>query len=82
VIPSIDARLAVAYTFAPGNYGLITVEAGYRAAVYFDAVNQYALTNVPTALTLPPNGIYLATAQHLLTNFTDQGPYLKASWLW
>jgi Legionella pneumophila major outer membrane protein precursor len=81
VIPSIDARLAVAYTFAPSNYGLLKVEAGYRAAVYFDAVNQYALTNVPTALTLPPNGIYLATAQHLQTNFTDQGPYLKASWL-
>jgi hypothetical protein len=40
--------------------------------VYFDAINQYSLTIVPTALVLPPNGIYLATAQHLQTNFTDQ----------
>jgi hypothetical protein len=81
VVPSIEAKLAAAYTFAPSEYGLLRVEAGYRAAVYFDAINQYSLTQVPTALVLPPNGIYLATAQHLQTNFTDQGPYLKASWM-
>jgi hypothetical protein len=80
VIPSIDARLATAYTFAPSAYGLFKVELGYKAAVYFDAVNQYALTNVPTSLTLPPVGIYLATQQHLQSNFTDQGPYVTASW--
>ena len=49
-------------------------------AVYFDAVNQYVLTNVPTSLTLPPVGIYLATQQHLQSNFTDHGPYVTASW--
>src|SRR6201999_2075918 len=54
VIPSIDARLATAYTFPAGNYGLFRVEAGYRAAVYFDVINQYALTRVPTSLMLPP----------------------------
>jgi hypothetical protein len=81
VIPSIEAKLAAAYTFAPSSYGLFRVEAGYRAAVYFDAVSEYAMTQVPTGLTLPPNGIYLATQQHLQTSFTDQGPYLKASWL-
>jgi Legionella pneumophila major outer membrane protein precursor len=81
VVPSIDARLATAYTFAPTTYGLFKVELGYKAAVYFDAVNQYALTNVPTSLTLPPVGIYLATQQHLQSNFTDQGPYVTASWL-
>ncbi len=80
VVPSIDARLATAYTFAPSDYGLFKVEVGYKAAVYFDAVNQYALTNVPTSLTLPPVGIYLATQQHLLSNYTDQGPYVTASW--
>ena len=80
VIPSIDARLATAYTFAPSDYGLFKVEVGYKAAVYFDAVNQYALTNVPTSLTLPPVGIYLATQQHLQSNFTDHGPYVTASW--
>jgi len=80
VVPTIDARLATAYTFAPTAYGLFKVELGYKAAVYFDAVNQYSLTNVPTSLTLPPVGIYLATQQHLTSNFTDQGPYVTASW--
>jgi Legionella pneumophila major outer membrane protein precursor len=79
IVPSIDARLATAYTFAPSSYGLFRVELGYKA-VYFDAVNQYALTNVPTSLTLPPVGIYLATQQHLQSNFTDHGPYVTASW--
>jgi hypothetical protein len=80
IVPSIDARLATAYTFAPTAYGLFKIELGYKAAVYFDAVNQYSITNVPTSLTLPPVGIYLATQQHLQSNFTDQGPYVTARW--
>ena len=81
VIPSIDARLATAYVFPPSNYGLFRVEMGYQAAVYFNAVSQYSLTSVPTAPMIPPVGIYLATAQHLQSNFTDQGPYVTGSWL-
>jgi hypothetical protein len=81
VIPSIDARLATAYTFAPGNYGQFKVEVGYRAAIYFDAISEYSLTQVPTNLTLPPTGVYLATAEHLHSSFTNQGPYVTASWL-
>jgi hypothetical protein len=81
VIPSIDARMATAYSFPPSNYGQFKLEAGYRAAVYFDAVSQYSLTQVPTGLVLPPTGVYLATAEHLRSNFTTHGPYLTASWL-
>ena len=80
IVPSIDARLATAYTFMPTSYGLFKVELGYKAAVYFDAVNKYELTNVPTSLTLPPVGIYLATQQHLTSNYTNHGPYVTASW--
>jgi hypothetical protein len=80
VIPSIDAKLATAYTFAPSQYGQFRVELGYQAAVYFNAVNQYALTQVPTSLMLPPVGVFLATQQHTQSNFTDQGPYVTGSW--
>jgi hypothetical protein len=80
VVPSVNARLATAYTFPPSDVGLFKVEAGYRAAVYFNAVSQYSMTQVPTGLMLPPNGIYLATAQRLQSNFTDQGPYVTGSW--
>jgi hypothetical protein len=81
VTPSIDARLATAYAFPSGNYGQFKLEAGYQAAVYFNAVSQYSLTQVPTGLTLPPTGVYLATAEHLRSNFTAHGPYLTARWL-
>jgi hypothetical protein len=80
VIPSIDARLATAYSFPASDYGQFKVELGYQAAVYFNAVSQYSLTQVPTSLTLPPVGVYLATAQHLQSNFTTQGPYVTGSW--
>ena len=80
VVPSIDARLATAYTFPSSNYGQFKIELGYQAAVYFNVVSQYGLTQVPTALILPPVGIFLATEQHLQSNFTDQGPYVTGSW--
>jgi hypothetical protein len=81
IVPGIDTRLAVAYMFPPSNYGQFKVELGYRAAVYFDAVSEYALTQVPTSLTLPPTGVYLATQEHLRSSYTVQGPYLTGSWL-
>ena len=81
VVPSIDARLATAYAFPANNYGQLKIEIGYQAAVYFDAVSHYSLTSVPTAPMIPPVGIFLSTAQHLQSNFTDQGPYVTGSWL-
>jgi hypothetical protein len=71
--------LATAYTFPLTTYGLFKFEIGYQAAVYFNAISQYSLTQVTT--TLPPVGVFLATEQHSQSNFTDQGPYLTGSWL-
>jgi hypothetical protein len=81
VVPSFDARLGTAYTFAPGNYGQFKIEVGYQAAVYMNAVNHYALTQVSVPPAPASVGVFLATAQHLQTNFTTQGPYLTAGWL-
>jgi hypothetical protein len=81
VVPSIDARLATAYAFPANNYGQFKIEVGYQASVYFDAVSHYSLTSVPTAPMIPPVGIFLSTAQHLQSNFTDQGPYVTGRWL-
>jgi hypothetical protein len=78
VIPSIDARLATAYNFAPSTYGQFKIEVGYQAAIYFNAISQYSLTQVTT--TVPPVGVFLATEQHSQSSFTDQGPYLTGSW--
>ena len=81
VVPSIEAKLATTYAFPPSDYGQFKVELGYRAAIYFNAVSSYSFTQVPTNLTLPPTGVYLATVDHQYSNFTNQGPYVTASWL-
>jgi hypothetical protein len=80
MIPSIDARLATAYSFPATDYGRFRIELGWQASVYFNAVNYYSMTQVPTALVVPAVGIYLATQQRLQSDFTDQGPYLMGSW--
>jgi hypothetical protein len=78
VVPSIDARMAVAYTFPSGSYGQFKLEAGYKAAVYFDAISNYALTQIST--TIPVTGVFLATEQHSFSNFTNHGPYMTGTW--
>ncbi len=80
VVPSIHAKLATAYAFPSSSYGQLRIEAGWQASVYFNVVSQYALTSVPTAPVIPPVGIFLATAQRVQSNFTDQGPYVTGSW--
>lgn len=80
VVPSIDGKVGVAYAFPPTNYGALKLELGYRVATYFDAVNQYEITNVATSPLA--GGVYLATERQLQTNLTVQGPYLQASWAW
>jgi hypothetical protein len=80
VVPSFDARLGTAYTFSPSNGGQLKIEVGYQAAVYMNAVNHYALTQVSIPPAPASVGVFLATAQHLQSNFTTHGPYLTAGW--
>ena len=81
VIPTVDTKLAIAHAFAPTSYGQFKVEAGYQAAVYFNANTQNQLSNVlPQLDTFAPTGIYLATANHTQNNFFVQGPYISGKW--
>jgi hypothetical protein len=77
-VPSIDARMAIAYSFPSGSYGQFKLEAGYKAAVYFDVISNYTLTQIST--TIPVTGVFLATEQHSFSNYTNQGPYLTGTW--
>jgi hypothetical protein len=81
LIPSFDAKLGTAYTFPPNYYGRFKIEAGYQAAIYLNAINQYALTEVAVSPVASSVGVFLATAQHLQSNFMTQGPYMTANWL-
>lgn len=78
MIPSIDSRLAIAYSFSSSSHGQFKLEAGYKAAVYFNAVSDYAVTQITT--TTPVVGVFLATEQHTFSNFTNQGPYMTGTW--
>jgi hypothetical protein len=80
VVPGFDAKLGTAYAFTPGSYGQFKVEVGYQAAIYMNAVNQYALSQVAVPPAPASVGVFLATAEHLRNTFTTHGPYLTGSW--
>jgi hypothetical protein len=80
VVPGFDTRLGTAYTFPPSNAGQLKIEVGYQAAVYMNAINHYALSQVSVPPAPASVGVFLATAQHLQSTFTTQGPYLTAGW--
>ncbi len=81
VIPGIDSKLGVGYTFCGHECGRFRIEAGYQAAVYVDAVSQYALSEVVTPPVDQSVGVYLRTAERVQSNFTVHGPDLTASWV-
>ncbi len=82
VIPGIDARLGASYAIPLGRFGVLKCEAGYQAAAYLGAVNQYSLTEVQNSLTLPYEGnaaVFLRTAVEYQSNFLVHGPYGRLS---
>jgi hypothetical protein len=81
LVPSLDARMALAYAFPPTRYGQFRIEAGYEAAIYVNAINAYSLTQVATPPVVGTVGVFLATAERTQSNFTVQGPYVKGSWV-
>jgi hypothetical protein len=80
VVPSFDAKFGTVYAFAPTNYGQFKIEVGYQAAVFMNAINQYALSQVAVPPAPASVGVFLATANHLQSNFTTHGPYVTGSW--
>lgn len=82
VVPSIDARLGASYTLPAGRFGSFKCEAGYQAAVYFNAVSQFTISEVldsltETAETSQFSGVFLRTASEQQSNFLMHGPYVK-----
>ena len=80
VVPGFDARFGTVYAFAPTSYGQFKIEVGYQAAVFMNAINQYVLSQVAVPPAPASVGVFLATANHLQSNFTTHGPYLTGSW--
>ncbi len=79
VVPAVDAKLGTSYKFPIGADDFFKLEVGYQAAVYFDAVNQYALSMV-TGSNIA-TGVYLETDYQKKSNLTVQGPYMQGTLL-
>jgi hypothetical protein len=87
VVPSIDAKLAASYAIPLGKFGILKCEAGYQAAVYFNVINQYSLTevtNTPNSFLLAyqtegTTSTYLRTDVQTQSNFFVHGPFAKLS---
>ncbi|BBO33497.1 Lpg1974 family pore-forming outer membrane protein [Lacipirellula parvula] len=80
VVPAIDSKLGAGLTIPMQGGSILRIEAGYQAAVYINAISQYAISDV----VVPPNvqgiGVFLESAYHLHNNFAVHGPYASASW--
>jgi len=77
VIPGFDAKLGVSYKHALTNNTLLTLAAGYQAAVYINAISQYVPASLVAGQPLETGGIFVATMSHTLSNYSVQGPFLN-----
>jgi hypothetical protein len=76
VVPGFDAKLGVNYKYAFNNM-LFTVAAGYQASVYVNAISQYHPGSLVAGQPLSTGGIFVATMNHTLSNYSVQGPFLN-----
>ena len=80
IVPAMETRIGGGYSFGGRDCGRFRIEAGYQAAVYFNAINHYNVSDVVVPSNVQGVGVFLRTAEHLQSNFTAHGPYLSATW--
>ncbi len=76
-VPAFDAKLGINYTYALKNNALLTIAAGYQAAVYINAISQYLPASLVPNQGIETGGIFVATMSHTLSNYSVQGPFLN-----
>lgn len=77
VIPGFDAKLGLSYRRRIHQQGpLLTLKGGYQTAVYVNAISQYTPGTLVTPL--QTGGIFVATMNHTLSNYSVQGPFVEA----
>lgn len=83
LIPGLDAKLGVNYRYAIDNSMMLTATLGYQAAVYINAISQYlpgSLLDIPGVPSdFSSGGVFVATVNHTLSNYTVQGPFLNVA---
>ncbi len=75
VVPALDARLGLNYSFAIANNSLFTVEAGYQAYTFINALLSYNPQSVGAPI--QAGTVPIATMVKSQSNFSVDGPYLN-----
>lgn len=79
VIPGFDAKLGLIYKHGFSNCTILTLEGGYQAAVYINAINQYLPASLVAGQPLETGSIFVATMSHTQSNYSVQGPYVTVA---
>jgi len=79
-VPAVDAKLGLKYTRRYANDKLFSLEAGYMASVYVNALQNYApSTYVPGSLGIVSGSVFLQSLIKTTDSFSVDGPYVTAA---
>lgn len=77
VVPGLEGKLGLAYSYSFLKHYMVSIEAGYEAQIYFNAIQATDMgSEVPlNTVQAPTVGVYARTFQENLSNFALAGPY-------
>lgn len=80
VVPALDAKLGLKYAQHYSHDKSLTIEAGYMASIYVNALQNYVTsTYVPGSLGLVSGSMFLQSLIKTTDSFSVDGPYVSAS---
>ena len=80
MVPGFDAKLGLKYAHQFVNESSMSIEAGYRASLYLDAIQNYVpSTTVPGSLGIVSGGMFLQSLIKTSETFSMDGPYAQLS---
>ena len=77
VVPGLTAQLGLSYAHAFNHGGLVTIDAGYQAATYFNAIVAYNPSAVSSEISL--GSLNITALEKSVSNFSMNGPYVKVT---
>ncbi len=79
-IPAVDTKLGLSYSRRYSAESVLTIEAGYRASVYSDVIQNYVpSTYVPGSLGIVSGSVFLQSLIKTTDNLSLDGPYVTAA---
>ncbi len=79
VVPGFDTQLGFDYRHTFEDTKILTIALGYQAAIYLNAISQYLPGTLVDTKGLSTGSVYVVSMNHVLSNYSLQGPFLKLS---